>query len=60
MNKSDHLSGYAEWVTQTAVSLTPEQLHMNKLVVLGLHFPTDVAAGDLIVTLIASTGLSLI
>ncbi|MEJ2390206.1 MAG: phosphatase PAP2 family protein [Gammaproteobacteria bacterium] len=29
-------------------------------VVLGLHFPTDVAAGALIGTLIASTGLSLI
>lgn len=38
LNKSDHLSGYAEWVTQTAVSLTPEQLRINKLVVLGLHY----------------------
>lgn len=38
LNKSDHLSGYAEWVTQTAVSLTPQQLHTNKLVVLGLHY----------------------
>lgn len=38
LNKSDHLSGYAEWITQTAVSLTPEQLHMNKLVTLGLHY----------------------
>lgn len=38
LNKGDHLSGYAEWVTQTAVSLTPEQIHTNKLVVLGLHY----------------------
>lgn len=38
LTKNDHLSGYTEWVTQTAVSLTPEQLHMNKLVVLGLHY----------------------
>lgn len=38
LNKGDHLSGYAEWITQTAVSLTPEQLHTNKLVVLGLHY----------------------
>ncbi|MCP4423871.1 MAG: winged helix-turn-helix transcriptional regulator [Chloroflexi bacterium] len=36
--KSEHLSGYGEWVTQTAVSLTPEQLHMNELVLLGLHY----------------------
>ena len=36
--KSEHLSGYGEWVTQTAVSLTPEQLHLNKLVLLGLHY----------------------
>lgn len=38
LNKGEHLSGYAEWVTQTAVSLTPAQLHTNKLVVLGLHY----------------------
>ncbi|MCP4419550.1 MAG: hypothetical protein GY805_23305, partial [Chloroflexi bacterium] len=36
--KSEHLSGYSEWVTQTAVSLTPQQLHMNELVLLGLHY----------------------
>lgn len=36
--KSEHLSGYGEWVTHTAVSLTPEQLHMNKLVLFGLHY----------------------
>ena len=35
---SEHLSGYAEWVTQTAVALTPHQLHMNKLVLEGLHY----------------------
>lgn len=35
---SEHYSGYAEWVTNTAVSLTPEQLHRNELVVLGLHY----------------------
>ena len=38
LNKGEHLSGYAEWVTQTAVSLTPEQLHTSKLVLLGLHY----------------------
>ena len=38
LNKSEHLSGYGEWVTQTAVSLTPQQLHTNKLVMLGLHY----------------------
>lgn len=38
LNKGDRLSGYTEWVTQTAVSLTPEQLHTNKLVMLGLHY----------------------
>ena len=38
--QSEHLSGYSgygEWVTNTAVSLTPKQLHTNKLVLLGLH-----------------------
>ena len=38
LNKSQHLSGYAEWVTNTAVALTPQQLHRNKLVLLGLHY----------------------
>ena len=38
LNKSEHLSGYAEWVTNTAVSLTAQQLHMNQLVLLGLHY----------------------
>jgi DNA-binding transcriptional ArsR family regulator len=38
LNKSGHLSGYAEWVTNTAVSLTAQQLHTNKLVLLGLHY----------------------
>lgn len=36
--QSEHLSGYGEWVTNTAVSLTPQQLHTNKLVLLGLHY----------------------
>ena len=36
--KGDKLSGYAEWVTQTAVSLTPQQLHTNNLVIFGLHY----------------------
>lgn len=36
--KSEHLSGYGEWVTQTAASLTPQQLQMNKLVLSGLHY----------------------
>ncbi len=35
---TEYLSGYSEWVTQTAVSLTAQQLHMNKLVLLGLHY----------------------
>jgi DNA-binding transcriptional ArsR family regulator len=38
LNKAEHLSGYAEWVTNTAVSLTPQQLYRNKLVLLGLHY----------------------
>ncbi|WP_420643320.1 ArsR/SmtB family transcription factor [Candidatus Leptofilum sp.] len=38
LNKSEYLSGYGEWVTQTAVSLSPQQLHLNKLVLLGLHY----------------------
>ena len=36
--QSEHLSGYGEWVTQTAVSLSPEQIHTNQVVMLGLHY----------------------
>lgn len=38
LNKAEDLSGYGEWVTNTAVALTPRQLHTNQLVLLGLHY----------------------
>jgi DNA-binding transcriptional ArsR family regulator len=38
LHKREHLSGYAEWITQTAVSLTPEQHRTNTLVIIGLHY----------------------
>ena len=38
LNNPKHLSGYAEWVTNTAVSLSAQQLHTNELVLLGLHY----------------------
>jgi len=38
LSNSEYLSGYGEWITQTAGSLTPQQLHTNKLVMLGLHY----------------------
>ena len=34
----DEMSGYDEWVTKTAVSLSGDLLHTNKLVTLGLHY----------------------
>ncbi len=37
-NKVDMLSGYGEWITETAVSLTPTQRHLNQVVLEGLHY----------------------
>ncbi len=38
LNPAKSLSGYDEWVTQTAASLSPEILQQNELVTLGLHY----------------------
>ena len=38
LNWAKSLSGYDEWVTQTAASLAPEILQQNELVTLGLHY----------------------
>ena len=38
LHKSEYMSGYSEWITQTAVSLTREQLHTNKIVTNGLFY----------------------
>ena len=34
----DELSGLDTWVTRTAAALTPEQRHINRLVLIGVHF----------------------
>jgi len=34
----DELSGLDTWVTRTAAALTPEQRHVNRLVLIGVHF----------------------
>jgi DNA-binding transcriptional ArsR family regulator len=36
--KADELSGLDTWVTRTAAALTPEQRHINHLVLIGVHF----------------------
>jgi DNA-binding transcriptional ArsR family regulator len=36
--KADKLSGLDTWVTRTADALTPEQRHVNHLVLIGVHF----------------------
>ncbi len=36
--KMEHVSGFAEWVGQTAVSLTPAQRHTHRLVFQGLYY----------------------
>jgi ArsR family transcriptional regulator len=36
--KIDKLSGLDEWVTRTFAALTPEQRHINRLVMFGLHY----------------------
>jgi len=36
--KADKLSGLDTWVTRTAAALTPEQRHINHLVLIGVHF----------------------
>lgn len=38
--KADVLSGLPEWVTRTAAALKPEQNHINRLVMIGLHYAT--------------------
>ena len=38
LNKAGDTSGYGEWVTKTAVSLSPELAHNNLLVLEGLHY----------------------
>jgi DNA-binding transcriptional ArsR family regulator len=38
IEKADRLSGLDEWVTRTAVALTPQQRWDNRLVMLGLHY----------------------
>jgi hypothetical protein len=32
LNKVNHLSGYSQWIMETAVALTPPQTHNNLLV----------------------------
>ena len=36
--KADELSGLDTWVTRTAAALTPEQRHINHLILIGVHF----------------------
>jgi DNA-binding transcriptional ArsR family regulator len=36
--KADKLSGLDTWVTRTAAALTPEQRHINHLILVGVHF----------------------
>ena len=38
LNKVHELSGYSQWVVDTAVSLTPQQASNNVLVLEGLHY----------------------
>ena len=38
LNKINRLSGYSQWIVDTAASLTPEQAHNNLLVLEGLHY----------------------
>jgi DNA-binding transcriptional ArsR family regulator len=38
LNKAGDMSGYGEWLTQTAVSLPPDLAHNNLLVLEGLHY----------------------
>ena len=38
LNKASEMSGYGEWLTQTAVSLPASLLHDNLLVLEGLHY----------------------
>jgi len=38
IRESEHLSGLHEWISQTAVRLSPEQRHTHRLVMQGLHF----------------------
>jgi DNA-binding transcriptional ArsR family regulator len=38
LNKVNHLSGYSQWIMETAVALTSQQAHNNLLVLEGLHY----------------------
>lgn len=38
LNNVQDLSGYSQWIVDTAVSLTPQQANKNVLVLEGLHF----------------------
>jgi DNA-binding transcriptional ArsR family regulator len=38
LSKSEHLSGYDAWITETAARLTPGEMHRNLLVTIGLHY----------------------
>lgn len=38
LNKVNDLSGYNQWLVDTAVALTPQQAHNNLLVLEGLHY----------------------
>ena len=38
LTKVDHLSGLDEWVTRTALALSPDQRYMNKVVLIGVHY----------------------
>jgi uncharacterized membrane protein len=38
LNKADELSGLHEWVARTASALTEERRHINRLILIGLHY----------------------
>ena len=38
LTKLEHTSGLDSWVVQTAASLSPEELHRNKLVIVGFYY----------------------
>ena len=41
LNKVKVMSGYNQWIVDTAVSLTPQQAHNNLLVLEGLHYAVN-------------------
>ena len=38
LTKVDHLSGLDEWVTRTALDLSPDRGHINQVVLIGVHY----------------------